>query len=192
MSDETPKPDIPKPNIPKPSIPAPNLTRRDSAPPVSAVETGAMEPRAQKAEELTEEEEAAPVAESILHKRIIGGIIDYAISLGIYFLAAMILPDFLGKVAWALQIGYMLTRDALPFLKGQSLGKKAMSLRAVTSDGEPLTNNWQASIIRNIPFAIPILPIVEVIILYTRENDPKTGLRLGDDFANTKVVVSEE
>lgn len=185
----TPEPSIPKPSIPKPNIPAPNVQKRDSAPPVSKVETGAMEKAAPASEEAPV---AEPVEESILHKRLLGGLIDILIGAALYRVATMILPDMLSKLAWALQVGYMLTRDALPFLNGQSLGKKAVGLRAVTSEGQPLTNNWQASAIRNIPFIIPILPIVELIVLYTRENDPKKGLRLGDDFAKTRVVVSHE
>lgn len=184
MSDE-----IPKPTIPKPNIPTPTITRQDSAPPISAVESGAMEPKQEPAEEVTAEPPAPAVAETILHKRMLGGLIDVLISIGLYLVASAILPDFLDKVAWALQVGYLLTRDALPFLHGQSLGKRALGLRAVTNEGQPLTNNWQASIIRNIPFLIPILPLVEVIVLFVRENDSKRGLRLGDDFAKTKVVV---
>jgi uncharacterized RDD family membrane protein YckC len=85
---------------------------------------------------------------------------------------------------WIAGIAYGLTRDSLPFLDGQSIGKKAMGLRAVTEDGQPLTGNWSPGIIRNIVLWIPLFPLVELIVLLTNEN----GLRLGDQWAKTKVI----
>ncbi len=85
---------------------------------------------------------------------------------------------------WIAGIAYGLTRDSLPFLDGQSIGKKAMGLRAVTEDGQPLTGNWGPGIIRNIVLWIPLFPLVELIVLLTNDK----GLRLGDQWAKTKVV----
>jgi uncharacterized RDD family membrane protein YckC len=91
-------------------------------------------------------------------------------------------------VGWIAGLAYLLTRDALPFLDGQSIGKKVMKLRAVSAeDDQPLTNNWGPSIIRNIVLFIPLFPIVELIVLLT--NDQK--LRLGDQWAKTRVVQWE-
>ena len=59
-----------------------------------------------------------------------------------------------------------------------------MGLRAVTEDGQPLTNNWGPGIIRNIVLLIPFFPLIELIILLTNDK----GLRLGDQWAKTKVV----
>lgn len=81
-------------------------------------------------------------------------------------------------------IAYTLLRDALPFLDGQSIGKKVMKIRAVTEDGQPLTNNWGASAVRNIPMVIPIFPLVELIVLLTNQKKQ----RLGDQWAKTRVV----
>ena len=194
---DTPKPSIPKPNIPAPNIPAPNIARQETAPPISAVESGAMEqiaqPEPQPTAELLDESFESDLEETILHKRLLGGLIDYLLSLALLFIARIILPSSLDTAAWALQIGYMLTRDALPFFQGRSIGKMAMGLRVVGADGEPLIKKWEANIIRNVPFAFPIIfPFVEMIVLYKRENDPKQGLRLGDDFAKTKVITSHE
>ena len=127
--------------------------------------------------------------EAPLSKRLLAGFIDILIGITIVGVGYAVFPDSLHKVAWALQLGYLLTRDALPFLKGRSLGKTAAGLRAVTTDGQALTGNWEASIIRNIFFAIA--PLIEIIVLVIRQNDPKRGLRLGDDFAKTKVILSE-
>lgn len=75
--------------------------------------------------------------------------------------------SFVPFVGWIAGIAYFLTRDGLPFLNGQSLGKKAMNLRAVTSDGQDLTNNWGPVIIRNVVLIIPFFPIVELIVMLT-------------------------
>ena len=83
-----------------------------------------------------------------------------------------------------------MTRDSLPFLGGQSVGKKAMKLRVVTQQGASLVNNWEAALIRNAVLAIPLFGFVELIILLTREDKPERGLRLGDEWAKTKVIIA--
>ena len=83
-------------------------------------------------------------------------------------------------------IVYFLTRDGLPFLQGQSIGKKVMKIRAVTADGADLTNNWGANIIRNVVLFIPLFPLIELIVVM---NNPDK-LRLGDQWAKTKVVAA--
>ncbi|MFU8780996.1 MAG: RDD family protein [Kiritimatiellia bacterium] len=98
--------------------------------------------------------------------------------------ACAIVPIVGGLVGMA----YFLTRDALPFLDGQSLGKKALKLRAVdATTGQPLTNNWGPCIIRNIVLYIPFFFIVELIVL----SNNKDGQRLGDQWAKTRVVTCQ-
>ena len=63
-----------------------------------------------------------------------------------------------------------------------------MGIRAVTTEGAPLTGNWQPAIIRNAALIIPIFGLVELIILLTRQEKPPPLLRLGDEWAHTKVV----
>lgn len=92
--------------------------------------------------------------------------------------------SFIPYVGWIGTVVYFLTRDALPFLDGQSVGKKAMNIRAVTESGEPLTNNWSPALIRNVVLLIPLFPLIELIVLLT--NDKKQ--RLGDQWAKTRVV----
>ncbi|MEO6760452.1 MAG: RDD family protein [Saprospiraceae bacterium] len=89
-------------------------------------------------------------------------------------------------VGWIAAFAYFLTRDALPFLDGQSIGKKAMNIRAVTEDGQPLTNNWGPALIRNVVLMIPLFPLIELIVMMT--NDKKQ--RLGDQWAKTRVVTT--
>lgn len=86
-------------------------------------------------------------------------------------------------------IAYMLTRDAWPFLDGVSVGKKLMKIRAVSSDGSPLTGNWELSAKRNVLMLVYILGvIVEGVFLIINENDQ----RLGDQWFGTKVVQDSE
>jgi uncharacterized RDD family membrane protein YckC len=107
--------------------------------------------------------------------RILAYLIDVLVTIPVYLIP--ILGLFLG-------LAYFLTRDGLPFLDGQSIGKKAMGLRAVTEDGQPLTNNWGPALIRNVVLLIPFFPIVELIVMLT--NSKKQ--RLGDQWAKTRVI----
>jgi uncharacterized RDD family membrane protein YckC len=210
---DTPKPNVPKPNIPKPDVPKPNIptppakkASRDtpppapntnptpSAPPVSKFETGAHEKPADPGpsdEKTLAASTPLDVAstDSILHTRVFAAVIDAIIGITVSWILMAILPSAINRLGWLPYIAYMLIKDSLPFLEGQSIGKKAMSLRAVTTGGAPLTNNYKAGAIRNVFVAIPILALVELILLFTRENDPKRGLRLGDEFAHTKVIT---
>lgn len=118
--------------------------------------------------------------------RILATLIDFVVFTGLYIMLNFVLSSFL---AWILAGGYLLFRDSLPFLDGQSIGKKAMKLRALSAAGDPLTGNWAAGAIRNAALLIPLFPLVELVILLTREDGQDHGRRLGDEWAKTKVVV---
>ncbi len=127
----------------------------------------------------TPETEAVTIRNAPLGNRIIAALID-----GLLAGAVSIVPI----VGWIAGAAYMVTRDALPFLDGQSIGKKAMKLRAVQADtGKPLTNDWNACVVRNIVLFIPFFAIVELIILASSN----TGQRLGDQWAKTRVITCE-
>lgn len=136
-------------------------------------------------------EEAEPEADGLapLNGRIIAALIDVVVAIGLQILAAMVLPGFADRIAWLVGIAYFVTRDSLPFLGGQSIGKKAMKLRAVTRDDKPLTGNWEPALIRNGVLMIPFFGLIELFILLTREEKPEHGLRLGDEWAKTKVIA---
>ena len=196
MSDSTPTPDVPEPNIPKPNIPQPNIpkpnipapttTRASSTPPISAVESGAMEAPVSKPAPAPEEEVSSMgYTETLLPQRIVAGLIDGIVAAGLSSVVSLLLPNFLGN---AIAVAYLLFKDSLPFLGGQSVGKKVMKIQAVTAEGVPLSKDFKAGIIRNVPLVIPFVALVEVYILHTREQAPNAGLRLGDDFAKTKVI----
>lgn len=107
--------------------------------------------------------------------------------IGGYLIDALICVPlaFLPIVGWILIPAYILTRDALPFLDGQSLGKKALGIRAVDANGASLSGNWGPALVRNVVLFIPAFPLVELIVLLTN----KDTQRLGDQWAKTKVVT---
>lgn len=111
-------------------------------------------------------------------KRIVAYLID---------LAPVILLGLISReIGTVLGLIYMVVRDGLPFLDGQSIGKRVMNIRAVTLDGASLANNWGPAIIRNIVLLIPFFPLVELVVLLTN----KDKQRLGDQFAKTMVIVN--
>ena len=123
--------------------------------------------------------EPTPLKDASLGSRIVAVLIDGLLA------GAVSMVPIIGLIVGA---AYMLTRDALPFLDGQSIGKKAMKLRAVDAEtGNPLTNQWGPSVVRNIVLYIPFFAIVELIVLATNDK----GQRLGDQWAKTRVVTVE-
>ncbi len=107
--------------------------------------------------------------------RILAGLIDWGVCIPV-----AVVPVFGGLLGMA----YLLTKDALPFLGGQSIGKKVMKIRAVTETGESLSGNWGPALLRQVVFFIPFFVIVELVVLLTG----KEVLRFGDKWAKTKVV----
>jgi uncharacterized RDD family membrane protein YckC len=111
---------------------------------------------------------------------------DTGARIGAYLIDVLIIVgiSLVPFVGWVAGPAYLLTRDALPFLDGQSVGKKALQLRAVDENGAPLTGNWGPCVVRNVVLLIPFFPLVELIVLLTNAN----GLRLGDQWGKTRVV----
>lgn len=104
------------------------------------------------------------------------------------FTLGQILP-ILGSLGSLVGLAYLVLRDCLPFLDGQSLGKRFLGLRAVTTEGASLSGNWQPGALRNAVLLIPIMPLVELYILFTKKDSSEALLRLGDQWANTKVIT---
>lgn len=131
-----------------------------------------------------DEEEAAAGdgTDAAFENRVVAGILDLFVA-GFIAWAVGSLFEPLGNLT---AIAYLLTRDALPFLDGQSVGKKLMKLRAAGADEAPLTGNWQASIVRNLPLVL----LVDVVVLYLRKDRDGPLRRLGDEWAKTRVVVA--
>jgi uncharacterized RDD family membrane protein YckC len=178
-----PPPDIPKPTIPPPTIPPVEPVAVPSRPPLVNVKIR------EAGEDPDEEGKAGGLAP--FNTRILAALVDVALGIGLQVSALWILPDFAERIAWLVGAAYLVTRDSLPFLEGQSVGKKAMKLRVVTLDGKPITGNWEAAVIRNAILLIPVFPVIELFVLLTREGKPDQGRRLGDEWSKTKVVIAE-
>lgn len=130
-----------------------------------------------------------PGSEAPFNSRVLGGLIDSVVCVALNIACHIALPNVLEFIGGLVSTAYFLTRDSLPFLGGQSIGKKAMRIKAVTLDGKSLAGNWQAGIVRNV--FIFIAP-VELFILWNRNEKGGTLRRLGDDYAKTKVIVVGE
>lgn len=185
-----------------PFLPPPDLTRHTAPPPPSPLDSrpppppppagnpeAAVQFRVRKEGEPVEAPVTAGSGTATFNNRIIATVIDCAVAIGLNIGLVFILPGFAERLGWLAALAYLLTRDALPFLGGQSVGKKAVGIRAVTADGQPLTGNWEKSLVRNLPLLIPFLPLVELYVLLTREGKTNQGLRLGDEWAKTRVIV---
>ena len=137
------------------------------------------------------ESESPAIHNAALGSRIGAAVIDCLVSTGIMIALTLILPAIGQRLAWLAGYAYLVTRDSLPFLGGQSVGKKAMKLKVVTQDGASLIGNWNAALIRNAVLLIPFFSLIELVVLLTREDKPDRGLRLGDEWAKTKVINLE-
>ncbi len=80
---------------------------------------------------------------------------------------------------------YLIFRDSLPFLKGQSLGKQLMKLRVISEEtGKDLNEEYSISLIRNIPAIIPVFNLLDLALLFMSDD----GKRYGDKWGKTKVI----
>jgi len=102
--------------------------------------------------------------------------------LDVFIASGLILFPLAG---WLLSIGYILMRDSLPFLQGQSLGKHFFGLRVVQqSNLKPITRRYKTSMIRGGVMLVPGLNLYDAYIYFT------TGSRVADQWAKT-LVISE-
>jgi len=115
----------------------------------------------------------APLAE-----RFVAALIDLVIVCGLCMFP---------RIGWMFGLIYHLTRDALPFLHGQSFGKKLLHIKVVAQPNNmPLTSSPEKSVIRGIVFLIPVLNLIDILHLFTK------GQRLADKWAETEVIVYKE
>jgi phospho-N-acetylmuramoyl-pentapeptide-transferase len=73
-----------------------------------------------------------------------------------------ILPGFAEGLAWLVGAAYLVMRDSLAFLGGQSIGKKAMDIRLVTLEDQSLVGDWKSAWIRNGVLFIPFFALIIV------------------------------
>ena len=131
---------------------------------------------------------AVPGSEAKFDTRVVALLIDVGVAIGIY----IIINQVFSPLATIVMLAYYLVRDALPFLDGQSVGKKVMKLRAVTLQNRNLTGDWKTSAVRNLPVVIPVFNLVEAYILYSKKDQNVPLRRFGDEWGKTKVVVAEQ
>ncbi len=192
---ESPRRSLPEPDAvkrePPPAPPPPDTPPETPSQGTEAGEIPGTAPPLEVRVRPEPEDEGEVVAsdDASLQDRIIAAAIDLVLATGLYLGARFLLPGLLDHASYGLWIAYMLTRDSLPFLDGQSVGKKARRIRAVTRDGAGLSGNWQAGVVRNVVLLIPLFPLVELFVLISRHDGPKPLLRLGDEWAGTKVVT---
>ncbi|MCP5538040.1 MAG: RDD family protein [Akkermansiaceae bacterium] len=133
-------------------------------------------------------------AQASLGQRAGAYLIDIGVMIGLSIVISGIVGFALPKIGTLLSLvswAYLLFRDCIPFLDGRSVGKKLLGLRAVTTDGASLSGNWSPGLIRNAVLFIPFFPLVEFIILCTKQDAPEGLLRLGDQWAGTKVIIDK-
>jgi uncharacterized RDD family membrane protein YckC len=93
-------------------------------------------------------------------------------------------PAFIPVAGWIWAILYIWTKDALPFLGGQSVGKKVVGLRVVSLEtGKPIKGDYGAAITRQLSLAIPFFGFVDACMVFSSERR-----RFGDKWAKTVVV----
>ncbi|OGW35403.1 MAG: hypothetical protein A2X58_11545 [Nitrospirae bacterium GWC2_56_14] len=124
-----------------------------------------------------------------LTTRAVAAFIDLLILMGLTRL-----PDVIGFLSAS---GYLLVRDGL--LERQSIGKKLIGLRVISSDDPEFVITYRESIIRNVPLVIAYIlfllpyagwilgPAVLGIECLTALGNER-GMRIGDMLARTCVV----
>jgi len=90
------------------------------------------------------------------------------------------------KVGWMIGLIYFLGRDAMPALKGQSVGKKLFGIRILTTGThEPLHLHPRRSVTRGLILLIPVVNIIDILRLVVK------GHRLADKWTDTYVVKED-
>lgn len=81
-------------------------------------------------------------------------------------------------------LAYYLFRDALPFLGGQSIGKKLMKIRVIMIEkNKDMVGEYGAAFFRSFLQVIPVISIIDAIFIFGDRRQ-----RLGDRIAKTNVI----
>ena len=133
-------------------------------------------------EEDYHQSQSTPVS---LKSRTLAALIDLCVASACFILFLTLFPESPNITPFIFATLYLLTKDSLGILNGQSIGKKLMKLRAVCEREKALTGNYRAGLLRNLS---SLIAPIEFAILYVREDEANRGTRLGDDIAGTKVI----
>lgn len=122
-----------------------------------------------------------PVKHPLIQQRLIAGLIDGLIVLGLRNLSE--------DLWWLPSAAYWLLRDGC--FEGQSVGKRLMDLKVIVLKPTKPTRDrctFKESIIRNVLWVVPVsLPFMLLSAIYYLAND-RHGRHWGDRLANTKVI----
>jgi uncharacterized RDD family membrane protein YckC len=177
-----------------PVLPPPDLSRPPPPPVIPPIVASSQAEAGSGVKVMLRTEEEVPAEDSpfqgvaSFNARFVAAAIDLVVALSLMAATVSILPGSPTRLGWLVAVAYFLTRDSLPLLDGQSVGKKALRLKAVTSADLSLVGNWQAGAVRNLILVIPPLQLLEIFMLLTREDGPERGRRLGDEWAKTRVM----
>ncbi|MEZ0538181.1 RDD family protein [Fibrella arboris] len=95
-----------------------------------------------------------------------------------------IVSSKLATLGYLAALAYLLTRDSLPFLNGQSVGKKLMGIKVIREDtGAGIMGDYGTGVVRAIPQMIPLLNLVDALVIFRDSTK-----RFGDEWAKTIVV----
>jgi len=136
-------------------------------------------------------------------ERIVARIIDFVI--------VMVLLEIVPRVGFFAGLAYLLMADGL--FQGRSVGKMLIGIKVVCNNGTDMVADYgfKESIYRNLPFAvgyilfgvfngipiigwllslavITLIPAFEFLVMTGSE----TGMRFGDEIANTRVVEDKK
>lgn len=126
---------------------------------------------------------------SLFRSRSFAALIDISIACSFFVLGLLFFPEPPRILPFVFGGLYLLTKDSLGLLNGQSLGKKLLKLRVVNHQKRTLAGDYLTGLKRNLSWlAAPI----EFAILYVREDEITIGKRLGDDWAKTEVIREEK
>jgi uncharacterized RDD family membrane protein YckC len=96
----------------------------------------------------------------------------------------IVIPALVPVLGWIWAILYMCTKDALPFLGGQSIGKRIMGIRVINIEtGRPIKGDFGTAITRQVSLLIPVFGFVDACMVLSSDRR-----RFGDKWAKTVVV----
>lgn len=111
-------------------------------------------------------------------ERILAGAVDLII---------VAIISLFPRIGWMFGLIYLLTKDSLSFLNGQSFGKKLFHLRTIALPHNAALTGWpEKSIIRGLVLLIPILNVIDFYYLITHK------VRIADRWADTRVIRNQD
>ncbi len=107
-------------------------------------------------------------------ERLLAGLIDMAIAAGL---------SLFPQIGWIFGLIYFLFKDCLPFINGQSFGRKLFNIKVVSRKTQTsLVANADKAVIRQIIFFVPVLNIVELVCFLFYPD------RLGSKWSDTEII----